>query len=139
MPSDLTNVVAIAGGNNHSLTLKADGTVVAWGDNNSGQTNVPSGLSNVIAIAGGRDLSLAVVGNGPLVSHVPLVIPRLGTNGFTVSVPTRSGRVYRLEYKTSLTDGAWTALPLVAGNGGVRTLTDPTANGAQRFYRVRQW
>jgi hypothetical protein len=34
---------------------------------------------------------------------------------------------------------AWTALPLVAGNASILTLTDPAAGGTQRFYRVRQW
>jgi len=54
-------------------------------------------------------------------------------------LPTQYGRVYALEYKNSLTDSQWTALPLVAGNGGLRTLSDPTATGQQRFYRVRRW
>lgn len=47
----LTNAVAIAAGDTHSLALKADGMVVAWGDNSSGQTNVPGTLNNVVAIA----------------------------------------------------------------------------------------
>ena len=54
---------------------------------------------------------------------------------------TESGRVYRLEYKNSLADPNWTALPLVAGNGRMLQLTDPTAttNMRARFYRVRRW
>ena len=32
----LTNVVAITGGAGHSLALRQDGTVVAWGDNSYG-------------------------------------------------------------------------------------------------------
>lgn len=65
--------------------------------------------------------------------------PVVQSNVFSVSLPTRSGRVYALEFKTSLADSNWNALPLVAGNGGIRNLTDPFATGAQRFYRVRQW
>src|SRR5258708_26136023 len=42
VPPGLSNVVGIAAGDSHSLALKADGTVVAWGGNNNGQTNVPA-------------------------------------------------------------------------------------------------
>ena len=31
------------------------GTVVVWGDNGSGQTNVPASLTDIIAIAAGSD------------------------------------------------------------------------------------
>jgi len=48
-------------------------------------------------------------------------------------------RVYALEFKNSLTDSSWTALPLIAGNGGLLRLTDSSASAGQRFYRVRQW
>ena len=51
------------------------------------------------------------------------------SNGFSVSLPTQYARVYALEYKNALTDSQWTALPLVAGNGGTRVLTDLTASG----------
>ena len=53
MPAGLSNVVAIGAGESHSLALKRDGTLLAWGDNSFGQTNVPTGLSNVLAIAAG--------------------------------------------------------------------------------------
>jgi hypothetical protein len=55
-------VVAISAGANHSLALKADGTVVAWGSNIKAQTFVPAGLSGVIAISAGWDFSLALGG-----------------------------------------------------------------------------
>ena len=35
----------IAGGDSHSLALRADGTVWAWGWNSNGQQTVPSALS----------------------------------------------------------------------------------------------
>ncbi len=77
----LTNAIAVAAGLDFSLALKADGTVVAWGDHWLNQTGVPSGLSNVVAIAAAGDHSLAlrtdgtVVGWGglpPGVTDVPL-------------------------------------------------------------------
>ena len=37
----LTNVVAIAAGGLHSLALKADGTVVGWGDNTTARPPFP--------------------------------------------------------------------------------------------------
>src|SRR5437867_1646755 len=66
------------------------GEVVSWGSNRYGQTNAPPQLQASLA--------------------EPL---RSGTT-FSISLPTRSGRVYALEFKNSLSDRSWTALPLVA-------------------------
>lgn len=93
----------------------------------------------VVAIAGGEASSLALVGDAPPVVRASLVSPSWKAGGFSVSVPTQGGRVYRLEYRNSLANANWIALPLAAGNGGTRQLTDPRASGAQRFYRVRRW
>ncbi|WP_154017830.1 PKD-like domain-containing protein [Candidatus Protochlamydia phocaeensis] len=76
----LTNIAAIAAGNAHSLALRSDGTVWAWGANSSGQlgngTNVDSNLpvqvgggtplTDVIAIAGGNGHSLALKSDGTI-------------------------------------------------------------------------
>ncbi len=43
-------------------------TVVAWGYNGNGQTNVPGGLSGVTAIAGGSEYSLALKSDGTVVA-----------------------------------------------------------------------
>src|ERR1700722_5250873 len=64
VPADLSNVVAIAGGQFFSLAVQGDGTVIAWGDNSFGQTDVPVGLSNVVAVAGGNYFALALQSNG---------------------------------------------------------------------------
>ena len=139
VPAGLSNVVAIAAGGYHSLALKSDGTVVAWGMNVYGQTNTPPGLTNVNAIAAGEYDSLALIGNGPPATQALLTNPNLGVNGFNLSLPTRSGKVYVLQYENSLSDSNWTSLPLVPGNGNTTLLTDPTATNSQRFYRVQQW
>jgi alpha-tubulin suppressor-like RCC1 family protein len=66
----LTDIVAIAAGYNHTLALKSNGTVWAWGNNASGQvgngatTTQPTpvqvpGLSAIAEIAASRDHSLA--------------------------------------------------------------------------------
>ncbi|MBM4023658.1 MAG: hypothetical protein FJ284_15725, partial [Planctomycetes bacterium] len=68
VPTGLGDAVAIAGGTKFSLALKADGTVVGWGDNTWGQTNIPAGLSNVVRIAAGEGYSLALRSDGTVVS-----------------------------------------------------------------------
>lgn len=140
-PDNVSNVVAICAGFGHSVALQADGNVAVWGGDSWGQTNIPSGLSNVVAISAREFHTLALIGNSPPVVRAPLSNPLLTTNGFSVSLPTESGWVYRLEYKNSLSDTNWTALPLVAGNGKLLRLTDRSAatNATQRFYRVLRW
>ena len=58
----------IAAGGNHSLALKEDGTVVAWGSDVSYQSTVPVGLKDVVAIYGGGYHSLAVKEDGSVVA-----------------------------------------------------------------------
>ena len=72
-------VTAVSAGGVHSLALLANGTVMAWGDNEHGQlgdeeveiSNTPvtvSGLSGVVAIAAGGDHSLALLENGTVMA-----------------------------------------------------------------------
>jgi alpha-tubulin suppressor-like RCC1 family protein len=77
--SGLGGVVAIAAGGDHSLALLSNGTVMAWGENASGQlgngttanSDVPvavNGLSGVVAIAAGQEHSLARLANGTVMA-----------------------------------------------------------------------
>jgi hypothetical protein len=50
------------------VALKGDGTVVAWGNDEDGQTTVPAGLSGVIAVAAGWFHSVALKGDGTVVA-----------------------------------------------------------------------
>jgi alpha-tubulin suppressor-like RCC1 family protein len=84
-PAGLSNVVAVAAGDGHTLALKSDGTVIGWGGNNVGQaTGIPntnfdsvsSGqvtidgqvLSNVTSIAAGHGYSMALKRDGTIVT-----------------------------------------------------------------------
>lgn len=58
----------VAAGNNHSLAVKSDGSVVAWGHNNDGECDVPVDLRNVVAVAAGNRHSLALKSNGTVVA-----------------------------------------------------------------------
>ena len=145
VPAGLSNVVAIASGGWHNLALKSNGTVVAWGAGQGtntlvdwGQNVVPPGLSNVVQVAAGAVNSLALVGTEPAAQTVT-VQPGVTNNEFYVDVPTLPGRVYALEFETSITSNLWTSLPLNAGTAGVLRLTDPTLTSGERFYRVRRW
>jgi len=60
LPIKATQIAA----GDHSLALKSDGTVVAWGDNRYGQTNVPTELNDVKAIAAGISHSMALNSDG---------------------------------------------------------------------------
>jgi PASTA domain-containing protein/Regulator of Chromosome Condensation (RCC1) repeat protein len=78
VPSGLSGVTAISAGTYHSLTLKGDGAVVAWGCGDSaafGQCGVPSGRFGVTAISAGFAHSLALVGPiTPASCRVPNVV-----------------------------------------------------------------
>jgi hypothetical protein len=146
LPAGLTNVAAIAAGSWHTLALKSDGTVLAWGAGvganpnvDYGQSTVPAGLTNVVQIAAGWVHSLALVGGGPPALKAPLSAVGDGTNGFTVALPTANGRVYQLEYVNALTNPVWSAFPLQAGTGGLLWLNDPAPSAPHRFYRVNRW
>src|SRR5262249_31327822 len=64
VPSSLTNAIYVAGGWRHSLAIKSDGTLQAWGDDTIGQTDFWYEPTNCISIACGRLHSLALQQNG---------------------------------------------------------------------------
>lgn len=70
----LSSVVELAAGSQFSLALRADGTVLAWGDNTLGQLGIESpreekpreipGLTGVVAIAAAQSHSAALLADG---------------------------------------------------------------------------
>lgn len=66
LPAGLSNAVAVAAGEEHSLAVRPDGTVAAWGITNFHECSVPAGLSNVWAVAAGNAYSLALKTDGRL-------------------------------------------------------------------------
>ena len=83
----LSGVVAIAAGGFHTVALKNDGSVLAWGGNYYGQTTVPvAAQSGVTAIAAGEGDTVALKNDGSVLAW--------GDNGFgqtNVPVAARSG------------------------------------------------
>lgn len=60
--------IAVAAGHEHSVALRNDGTVVAWGSNSRGQLDVPEDLTGVIGIAAGDKHSVALLSDGTVVT-----------------------------------------------------------------------
>ncbi len=64
----LGDVSAIAASGTHMLVVRSNGTVVALGNNQSGQCNVPTDLSNVVVVAAAAHRSLALKRDGTVVA-----------------------------------------------------------------------
>lgn len=72
-PEGLTNVVDIATSIDHSLALRADGSILAWGSDKYGQTEVPENLGYAAAISVGVDYDVAIVTGGfPTIARKPV-------------------------------------------------------------------
>lgn len=57
-----------------------------------------------------------------------------GTN-VVISFPTQNGVVYRVFYRNDLASGSWILLTSVAGDGTVKSISDPVT-AATRFYKI---
>ncbi|MDD2597686.1 MAG: MBG domain-containing protein [Kiritimatiellae bacterium] len=56
----------IAGGDYHSMALKADGSIAAWGHTYYGQSDVPAQNSEFIAVSAGASFSMGLKNNGTI-------------------------------------------------------------------------
>jgi hypothetical protein len=111
IPAGLNSATAIAGGTIHSLALKSDGTVIAWGCLNYdyGQCNIPAGLTNVTAIAANVYHNLALKSDGTVVVWGENVVaqwnvPPAGLNNVTAIA---AGLGHSLALKSDGTVVAW--------------------------------
>ena len=67
-PPAMTGLVAVAGGHQHSLGLKEDGSAIAWGDNGFGQCRIPETNEQFVALDGGDSHSLGLRADGTVVA-----------------------------------------------------------------------
>jgi len=84
VPPDLGSCTAIAGGGTHSVALRTDGTVRAWGSNYQGQCSIPTNLGPCTAIAAGGYHTIALRTDG--------TVSAWGSNSFgQCNIPTNLG------------------------------------------------
>jgi hypothetical protein len=138
MPAGATNVMDIAAGQVHSLALRADGKVLAWGDNLYGQTSVPAGLSDVVAVAAGGRHSLALKSDGTVTAwgynvYNQTNVPASATNVVAIA----AGDLHSVALKADGTLVSWgnlaspppafNVIGIAAGNGFSLALRDDSA------------
>jgi alpha-tubulin suppressor-like RCC1 family protein len=114
----------VAGATNNWLTLSNTQPAQSGGYQFVASNNYGSATSAVAMV------SVPV----PAVKLAPLGVP---ASGFQFSFTSLAGVLYVVEFKDNLTAAAWSELERRFGVGGLEIVTDPTAGGAMRFYRVR--
>lgn len=143
VPANVTNPIAIAAGVMHSLALRPDGRVAAWGWNSSGQTFVPANLTNARAISAGFQHSMALRSNGTVQpwgsgSFSLLSVPSAATNVTAIS----SGWYHNLALRSNGTVVAWGAgttigaLPNFGQSRVPTNLTDVLAIAAGGYHSL---
>jgi hypothetical protein len=65
--SEKPQATAISAGDQHSLALLSDGTVIGWGNNSDGQSDIPAFAATPTAIVQGGLHCLALLSNGTVV------------------------------------------------------------------------
>jgi hypothetical protein len=110
VPAGLEDVISIAAGGQHSVALRANGTVIEWGANSAGHP-VPQGLGNVIAIDAATH-SVALKSDGTVVvwgnSLAAVTNPPPGLNAVkSIAAGNIAGNAYTLALRSNGTVVAW--------------------------------
>lgn len=126
----ISNMVAIAAGGSHSMTLKNDGTVSTWGEYvEVGSAAFSTNLPSAIAIAAGLDHCLVLLSDGTVRawgSPFTAFTPPTGLNGV---VTIAAGHDLSLALKNNGTVAAWGNGPYsVAYNFGATNVPSSLTN-----------
>jgi hypothetical protein len=104
LPSPNADFVALASGQQHTLALTADGSVVAWGVNTFKQCNVPAPNRDFMAVAAGYYHSLGLKSDGSIVAWGDTKTVPSDNTGF---VAIAAGWGYSLGLKADGSIVAW--------------------------------
>ncbi|MDI1233789.1 MAG: T9SS type A sorting domain-containing protein [bacterium] len=131
--NNLKGIIAISGGNKHSLALKNDNTVWFWGDNNNISPKIINNLTQIKAISCGADHSLVLKNDGTVWTWGANNLGQLGDSSkIDKSIPVKvygldsiiaisGGNKYSLALKNDGTVFAW-------GDNSSGSLGDSTIN-----------
>jgi len=127
--SNLSNVIMVKAGNNHSLALLNNGTIMAWGFNDRGQlgngtTNNSSSpvtvldINNAIAIAAGDKHSIALLSDGTIKAWGSNEFNQLGnsTNAGTTTANSTALSVLNITNAIAIASGSNHCLVLLNDN-----------------------
>lgn len=131
---DTGKATQVAGGGWHSLVLRSDGTVAAFGDNAWGQLGLGdttdrtsavavTGLQRVVAISAGRRHSLALTSDGSVWSWGSDAEGQLGDGTANSTITTTPTKITTLSNITSISAGAFHSVA-VKSDGTVWTWGD---------------
>jgi trimeric autotransporter adhesin len=98
-----TKYKAAVRGPYHGLAIKADGALIAWGNNDSGQCDVPARLPAITSIAAGAYHSLALQSDGTVVGWGQMVVPA----GLSNIIAIAAGYYHSVALKRDGTVTAW--------------------------------
>jgi hypothetical protein len=118
-----------------SVVLGGSGTdrtvTVTPATNQAGSTMIVLRVTDADGLSASGMFTVTVLALNPVLQLAYLNgVPRL-------SFTTLRGHNYTVQYADSLDSTSWHDLAPVTGTGDIVFLDDPTAVGAQRFYRVR--
>ncbi|MCK9592617.1 MAG: hypothetical protein M0Q91_11485 [Methanoregula sp.] len=109
IPQRLDNVIDISSdGGAYTLALKSDGTLMAWGYNGDGQTDVPENLSGVVAVSAGLRHALALKNDGTVVGWGDNTVGQADIpQGLSDVIAIAAGEFHNLALKRDGTVVAW--------------------------------